>query len=576
MSSHDVMDEHQKLIKLYEISEKEFIKSLNPFPPGFVPENHWKILKPATVIQSSSETTTVSSGETFTTNIGVIDGTRIIDLSSTSKDILYGVLMGVTNDITFSNPDKITNFDLQLTIGSIITSLTVGSISVYISDLSVGNKIYLEVSIVNSGTSWDVIKKKLVDLPPSIPRSLTVILAKYGNSFAQDKLITTWLPSLEGEYVKYAAEISMHSDFSDILETIPDIDGLSCSFLNLSPATRYHIRVKGVNKHGESAWSKFSIRTLNPIPDIPTVDFKVPDPSHHQIKLSWNELVDDYYSFRYTLIRDYFDNQRKSREYTLFQDRTYAESQNLKTDTLNLNSGDDYTYRLIIQFLDASNDIVATVTYTKNVTVPEISAPTQDPVTGEIFAVTSGGEGFVVSIQLQKHIDQALYQYSTKPDTYISGNFTYRPANKTLTRSVLSPDNTIVTLTETHYGIPGEKYYVKYRLKAFPNNLSPFSEVQSITITTVAKPEIGRLRTSDESSTRIKITISSKNASANNTQTLTLRRSVNGIDYTDIHTQLVSNTNPIIYRDDTVQYPQKYSYQAILFSTGGASYYIKC
>ena len=268
------------------------------------------------------------------------------------------------------------------------------------------------------------------------------------------------------------------------------------------------------------------------------------------------------------MIRKYVDSDNKTRTYGMvpnFIIYTSIDSKQ-KSDSLNLISGDSYDY-----FLTVKIDDKWSVTYSiEDVIVPDIATPTPDPGDGTIFAVTSGGDGFVVSIQLQEYIDQALYQYSTRPDVDGNGNFTYRPVERTLTRSVFEPDDTKVTLTGTHYATPGEVYYVKYRSKTFPNNISPFSETLSLTVAAASKPEIGRLRAFDESDSQIRLTVNSDNASADNQQTLTIKRSLDGIDFVDIHTELVSSTGTITIHDDTVAYPSEYHYQAVLSSTGGA------
>ena len=152
-----------------------------------------------------------------TTNIGVINGTKIVDLSETSKDQLYATLMADNISITFTNPDVITNLNLELVLGVTITNLAVAGVSVDVSDVSVGNKLYLEVSTIDSGYTWDVKKKLDSDSkPPSVPRSFSVNPARYGVTFEKHRLDASWLPSVEGEAVKYTSEISQDENFFGI------------------------------------------------------------------------------------------------------------------------------------------------------------------------------------------------------------------------------------------------------------------------------------------------------------------------------------------------------------------------
>jgi hypothetical protein len=392
--------------------------------------------------------------------------------------------------------------------------------------------------------------KKNDNRPPSIIRNLNVYPGKTGDNFDQDQLTATWLASLEGESVKYVAEISKTSNFTTILETKTDIDGLSYSFLGLDSDTRYYIRIKGVNDFGESEWypspPHYSVKTLNPVASIPQVDFRVPDPEHHIIYLDWNELIDDFYTFKYTLIRDYIDGVN-AREYVLFRSKTYTEAQSLKTDTLNLVSGDDHTYRLIVQFLDGIN-IVATVTYTKQATVPNPSDPTHDDGTGEkiIFRLSSGGSGFIAQILLESGFDGIYWERSLQSDIDSEGHFTYRAADGFVYRSAFESDDTEILKSIDFNANPGETYYVHYKLFNFPdnpNNYSVWSQTKSLTVAAASKPEISRLRAFDESDSRIRLTVNSDNASADNQQTLTIKRSLDGIDFTDIHTQLVSSSS---------------------------------
>ena len=99
--------------------------------------------------------------------------------------------------------------------------------------------------------------------------------------------------------------------------------------------------------------------------------------------------------------------------------------------------------------------------------------------------------------------------------------------------------------------------------------MSPFSETLSLTVAIVSTPKIGTLRAYKESDSQIRLTVKSDNAGANNQQLLTIKRSVNGVDFTSIYTQLLSDRNLITYYDNAVQYPTRYFYQAFLYSTGG-------
>ena len=205
-----------------------------------------------------------------TTNIGVINGNKTVDLAATSKDILYGTLIG-DSIITLTNADQITNVSIELILGTIINSLVIGGKSFPLTGYAVGDRILISAKTIDTGTTWFLAKGG--KLPPSTARELDVYPGKYGDSFNQDQLTATWLPSLEGEAVKYVAEISKTSNFATILEIKTDIDGLSYSFLGLDSDTRYYVRVRGKNQYGESEWYPsppyYSVRTEKPIPTIP-------------------------------------------------------------------------------------------------------------------------------------------------------------------------------------------------------------------------------------------------------------------------------------------------------------------
>ena len=154
MSAHETIDEHKRIIKLYEISEKEFIESIKPVSSGSTLDNFGS---------NSRQLTDVSpSGGGVTTNIGVINGNKTVDLSATSKDILYGTLTG-DGIITFSNPDTITHLNLELVISTAITSLIIEGNTIDLTGYGIGDKIYLEAKTVD-GTTW-FLKKTIIDHP---------------------------------------------------------------------------------------------------------------------------------------------------------------------------------------------------------------------------------------------------------------------------------------------------------------------------------------------------------------------------------------------------------------------------
>jgi len=101
MSSHEPIDEHKRLIKLYEISEKEFIESIKPIPSGTSQEHYGNIPRPVNTSLDNGGGNNGNSDNSKIKDYGNVSGVVIIDQTFKSHKIM------LTGDVTIQFDDNI-------------------------------------------------------------------------------------------------------------------------------------------------------------------------------------------------------------------------------------------------------------------------------------------------------------------------------------------------------------------------------------------------------------------------------------------------------------------------------------
>ena len=164
MSSHEPIDEHKRLIELYEISEKEFIEDLKVIPSGTSQEHYGNIRRPANTTLDNGGGTGGTTGGTTTTiisenskikNYGTVSG--VVTINQTFKSHVMTLIGDVTiqfdNNINAQNLKELF-FDIEQKAGKSYAVTWPSSVTTKDS-ISIKNNASLDVSNYLVGFSND-------------------------------------------------------------------------------------------------------------------------------------------------------------------------------------------------------------------------------------------------------------------------------------------------------------------------------------------------------------------------------------------------------------------------------------